>query len=944
MLRKHIERIVRFPVTTILLAVLGTVFFAFQISGLHMVLDPKALLPQDHPYVKLNNEIEKQFGGSRIVLIGLASKDGDIFNPSDIEKIRKINEEVKTLPGILENNVVSIADRKVKVVKAEGDSLEINGLLEGIEYTPEGMKKLKDRVYSNPAFINSLISEDGTVAAIILDFRGGESDWLKKQAKAADIENTHPHLSPLPEGEEISLPFNGRDRVGMGFSSEKDDTVALSIVPSAFAQEDWQKWQKGGGAAEEKSGASTQGGEGGWQASQGEADWEQFYVSDSKIHSKVLDIVNKYKDANTEIYVGGLPIALSFLEADSWRMSRYIYPVAVIIIMFILYLAFRSIQGMILPIICALLSVVWAVGLMGVFKIPLDPWNMMTPILILAVAAGHSVQILKRYYEELGNSYSIPSPLAGEGQACPERSRRSGGAVSSHWGIDASRQAVVNSLTKIGPVMITAGIVAAASFASLLTFQLKTFQSFGLFTAFGILSALVLEMTFIPAARSLMRPPKKVAGSSEPVAGSSVLDRFLLSISRLVTHRTWLVWVGLVVVIAISLYGINRLTVINSLKSLFFESTQFRKDDAALNKYFGGTATFYVYLEGQGPDALKDPAVLRAIESLQKEIEAIPEVGKTQSYVDYVKATNQSMHGGDPAYRTIPDSQATISEYLFLFSLSGSDGEMNRFLDYQYQKSVVWVFLRDDSTVLGEKLIAIVNKSFPPPQPSPVKGEGVKGGGRPSPLAGEGQGGGAGFPPGMKVGVAGSIPVMMALNQTMVSGKIWNILQIAGIVFVITSIVLCSPVGGILVLLPLGIAVLTNFGVLGLFGIGLGVGTAAISAMAVGFGADYSIYLLYRLREEAVGDSGQAAGSSDLYGRHQKADNAIRMTLLTAGKAIIFVAAALSAGGFTLLFTGYYLHMEGFLIPLAMITSSLATLIILPAIVRVVRPGFIYKQ
>src|SRR3989304_4897380 len=78
----------------------------------------------------------------------------------------------------------------------------------------------------------------------------------------------------------------------------------------------------------------------------------------------------------------------------------------------------------------------------------------------------------------------------------------------SHWGREASMQAVIASLTKIGPVMITAGIVAAASFASLLTFQLKTFQSFGLFTAFGILSALVLEMTFIPAARSLMRPPR----------------------------------------------------------------------------------------------------------------------------------------------------------------------------------------------------------------------------------------------------------------------------------------------------------------------------------------------------------------------------------------------------------------------------------------------------
>ncbi len=954
MLRKHIERIVRFPVTTILLAVLATVFFAFQISGLNMVLDPKALLPQDHPYVKLNNEIEKQFGGSRVVLIGLASKDGDIFNPSDIEKIRNINEEVKTLPGILENNVVSIADRKVKVVKAEGDSLEINGLLEGIENTPEGMAKLKERVYSNPAFINSLISEDGTVAAIILDFKGGESDWLNKQSKVEDKAiacRTEPGSGST--GKEIlkQVQINNAG----GCSSEKNGNLALSIIPSAWAQEDWKKWQKpeqktepSTPAADNKTEVSKEteestpagtapvdevrdkataedqggkwpaaggdakwpaGGESGWQAGQGEADWEQWYVSDSKIYNSVLEIVNKYKDENTEIYVGGLPVALAFLEADSWRMSRYIYPVALIIIMFILYLAFRSIQGMILPIICALLSVVWAVGLMGVFKIPLDPWNMMTPILILAVAAGHSVQILKRYYEELGKSTSLsPSSYMVE-------------AGGSHWGADASKQAVIDSLTKIGPVMITAGIVAAASFASLLTFQLKTFQSFGLFTAFGILSALVLEMTFIPAARSLMRPPRKAEAGNVKGAGisekGSFLDRFLLAITGLVNNRSLLVWIGLIAVIAVSLYGINRLTVINSLKSLFFESTQFRKDDAALNKYFGGTATFYIYLEGQERDALKDPAVLHAIENLQKEIEAIPEVGKTQSYVDYVKATNQSMNGGDPAFRSIPESQATISEYLFLFSLSGSDGEMNRFLDYDYRKSVIWVFLRDDSTLLGEQLISIVNNSS--------------------------------FPPGIKIGVAGSIPVMMALNQTMVSGKIWNILQIAGIVFVITSIVLRSFVGGILVLLPLGIAVLTNFGVLGLFGIGLGVGTAAISAMAVGFGADYSIYLLYRLREETAGSvsNGGAKGSSDLDGQHKKkqiSDEAIRITLLTAGKAIIFVAAALSAGGLTLLFTGYYLHMEGFLVPLAMITSSLSTLIVLPAVVKAVKPGFIMRR
>src|SRR3989337_2195031 len=232
MLRKHIERIVRFPVTLIILAFFATAFFAYQFKDLHMVLDPKAILPQDHPYVKLNNEIEKQFGGSRVVVIGVASKDGDIFNPSDVEKIRLINEEAKKLPGILENNVVSIADRKVKYVKAEGDSLEIKGLLEGIEYPPEGMELLKQRVYSNPMFINSLISEDGTVAAIILDFKGGASDWGQKAGSGAEqkAEVRSKKLEVRRQKQEVVAQFIGQ--------IDQPDNEGL-----AWAEEDWKKWQ-----------------------------------------------------------------------------------------------------------------------------------------------------------------------------------------------------------------------------------------------------------------------------------------------------------------------------------------------------------------------------------------------------------------------------------------------------------------------------------------------------------------------------------------------------------------------------------------------------------------------------------------------------------------------------------------------------------------------------
>ena len=55
--------------------------------------------------------------------------------------------------------------------------------------------------------------------------------------------------------------------------------------------------------------------------------------------------------------------------------------------------------------------------------------------------------------------------------------------------------------------MVTAGLIAAAGFASLATFEVTSVRVFGLLMASGILSALVIEMTFIPAVRVLMPPP-----------------------------------------------------------------------------------------------------------------------------------------------------------------------------------------------------------------------------------------------------------------------------------------------------------------------------------------------------------------------------------------------------------------------------------------------------
>lgn len=205
------------------------------------------------------------------------------------------------------------------------------------------------------------------------------------------------------------------------------------------------------------------------------------------ITGQVEAIIAKEADDAVEITLDGQPVFTAMIEKFSERMG-FFFPLALLVISLLLYWAFRSVQALFLPLVTALLAVIWSLGIMGLFKVPLDPFNATTPILILALSAGHAVQIMKRYYEEY------------------HRIRKTFPTIEPR---SANRLAVVESVTSVAPVMMSAGLIAATGFFSLLVFDIKTIQTFGVFTGSGILSAMLLEMSFIPALRSMLKAPGK---------------------------------------------------------------------------------------------------------------------------------------------------------------------------------------------------------------------------------------------------------------------------------------------------------------------------------------------------------------------------------------------------------------------------------------------------
>ena len=767
MFHRYITIIIRHRLIVIGAALVASAFFAMHIGSLRVIVDPNDNLPQEHPYVVATNEIERIFGGRNLVLIGVESVTGDIFQPAILAKVARITDGILQIPGVVRSNVISLAARKAKDIAGTEEGMAVRQLMEAVPENADDMARLKQALYANPIYVDSIVSQSGTMAAVIADFKFGK--------------DLH-----------------------------------------------------------------------GYRA----------------IKERVESVVTPERDATVRIYQGGLSINLAWLEIYSERMG-YLFFAALAIIMALLYVSFRSVQGLLIPILTALMSVVWGLGVMGLLSIPMDTFNATTPILIMAVAAGHSVQILKRYYEEYGRLHD-------------------------------SEQAVIASFTKIGPVMVTAGSIAVMSFLALAAFPTLTIRVFGLFTAIGIGSAMLLEMSFIPALRSLLPAPQRY--ETERERSADWLDRPLQAIGRLILSRRRRLIFGIIIVSAVLLvFGLSRVTVDNSLKGNFSPDSPVRLDDGPLNAGLGGTNTLYVLIEGPEADSIKNPSVLRAMETVQAHLGArYGVVGKTQSLADFLKKMNRAMHADDSAFERLPESRELTAQYLLLYSMSGDPGDFDTYVDYDYRSAAIWAYLKTDSTAAIERIIGDLRAVVPQH-----------------------------FPPEYKVSIGGGMAQGAALNDVMVRGKLLNIGVIAASIYLISSFVLRSALAGAFVLIPLVLAVIANFGIMGWTGIRLDIGTAAVSAMAVGVGADYAIYVIYRLREEVE--------------RHGDDNTALLVTLGTAGKAVVYVALAVGSGYSVLMLTGFGMHARlGFLVAVAMAVSCLAAIVILPAMLYASRPRFVF--
>jgi len=743
--------ITRFPKSIIVIVLGITIYFAMQFDKLHWETDARVYMPKGHPAIIYDEKVEEIFGVKNAVIIGIVNEDKGIYNTETLTRIARITKKVASLSGVVANRPIDVMSLStVSAFVGDDESLGTERLMETIPDDQDGIVHLKKRIDDNTdLFIGNIVSQDGKAAVIRAKLKEGIDNRYRTYWEIKGI---------------------------------------LS--------------QEGGGAAtwSNQSWGESQG----WQENQWQKNGNQNWQSGNQQNPAFSENKNGQKDeaGNAEqngdyFYLAGRPVIEVTSGLNALSDIKVMVPLLAFTVIAVLFIIFRTLRGVILPLCIVTFAVTWTMGTMALLDVPMYTISTMLPIILVAVGIGDAVHLLGNYYDHV-----LQDPY-----------RKSREIV----------QAVMNDL---GSPLIITSITTAIGFLSLTFAEMPPFKIFGLFTVLGIIYCWLLSVTFIPAALTVLRP--KVGGylakrrSIRVHAEAGWISRILAKWVTFITQYRRSVVITVVATVIAAVIGSSSLYVDSSWMSDFRKDSDVAIANDLLNDEFDGTIILNVVVEGNEPDVLKSPEVLGKIETLQSHIEGIPYVGDSVSIVDYLKSMNKNLHAGDKNYEVLPSSREEIAEYLFLLSMSGRPDELDEVIDYEYRQANVTFLIKTDHTKILKNIIDEVNSFVK----SNFSGTNID------------------------VNLAGSANNSYIWAQLLIDSQVIAIAFSKIGIFLIATLLFRSIIAGILIVIPITFTTLMIAGAAGFLNIPLDVSTALAAGVAIGVGVDYAVHYLFKYRNE----------------------------------------------------------------------------------------------
>ncbi len=577
-------------------------------------------------------------------------------------------------------------------------------------------------------------------------------------------------------------------------------------------------------------------------------------------YNRILETAKASETDNLKIYVAGRPIVEGTMALLGPADMKKMVPIVILVIFVVLFLTLRSLKGTLITLGVVFLSTIWAFGLMAAVNIPVYAVSTMIPVMLIAIGVADGIHL----YSHL-HTYVDHNPKATRKEAVKDM-------ISHMW----------------SPVVMTS-VTTAVGFVSLLTSQVYPVKYFGLFTAFGVMMAMLFSLIFLPAAIMIFGlPDAKPINKEEDKEGHSHSKLANNFAAWILNHRPVSI-IGSIVIVVLSLIGMQEIWINSSFLEKFEKDSEIVQTDKFINDHFGGTSTLNLILDAGGKKGtFKEPAVLKLVDKMQKDVDnKLEVVGNTFSLADYIDRMNKVMNADKEEFNTIPNSKDMIAQYLLLYEMSGDPENLNKVVDYDYEKANITFQLKSDNSKAMNSTLDII-KTY--------KDDFQK--------------------LGITLNYAGSGYKGLVFTDLILEGQIMSLILSLITILVLISIMFKNIKIGLIASVPIILTALISFGIMGFLNIPLNTTTALLSSIAIGIGIDYAVHFLeqYRINAKNTDDKMVAA----------------QKTMAHSGRAIIYNAVVVIAGFLVLLFSVFPPNRElGALVSLNMFTSFVGTLTIM---------------
>jgi len=585
-------------------------------------------------------------------------------------------------------------------------------------------------------------------------------------------------------------------------------------------------------------------------------------------------VVDPERDATVHIYYGGQPILYGWVYHYTPEFL-WIFVATVLAVWILLYLYFRDWRGALRPTISGVICAIWGLGFIRLVGFGLDPLVLVIPFLITARAVSHSVQMHDRYYEEFNR-------------------------------LRDKEKAILSSFSELFVPSLSGILTDAFGVLVILLVPVLFLQKLAITASFWIAAIIVSELILNPIVYYYLDPPRiEVIERRE----HGFFKRMLMSTARPMLERTGRVatFIATVAVVALCAFFWSGLKVgdPSSESPILWPNSAYNRSMAAIQSEFGAIEQFVVVAELARRESLNDPKLYHVMDEYERYMERDPAVGRTFSVADLVSNGGSALREFQPKWNVLPTTARGTGQLLGGLLAGASPLSTAYIITPRRDATQMTVYTKDREGENVQRIVLRTQRFFAEPEHQ-VRGVTFS-------LA------------------AGIIGELAAANQEIIDNDLLlNVLAFATI-YIIILITYRSFMAGLYLLFPLALANAAINAYMGAHDIGININTLPVVTVGVGFGIDYSIYIVSRIIEEL------AAG-------HELKESTY-IALITSGKAVAFTALTLVASVLFWYWSSIRFDAEmGLLLAVWMFVSMLGAMTILPVLIVTFDPAFIRSE